>query len=77
MTINELRQDKNYTDAIEKIRNYSKGFRFTIDFSKIPKAKANALKIVLRDAEKMGLLESVSIGLNLNGDITDETYIRK
>lgn len=76
MTINELRQHEEYAKSVEKIRNYPKGFEFTIYFHKIPKAKANALNIILRDCMDMGLIDSVSIGLNLDCEIADETYRR-
>lgn len=76
MTKAEFRQSKDYTEAVEKIRNYSKGFRFTLNFSRIPKAKANALRIVLEDCENMGLIESISFGLDIQGNFVEEEYKR-
>ena len=77
MTINELRQHDEYQKAMEKIKNYSKGFKFTLNYSQIPTAKANALKIIMRDCEENGLIESVSMGLDLMGNLMEETFIRK
>lgn len=76
MTVTELRKHSEYKKAVEKIKNYRKGFRFTINYANIPKAKANALKIILQDCEKNNLLESVSIGLALDGTMTDETFVK-
>jgi hypothetical protein len=76
MTTQELRNTKDYKEAMAKIEAYRKGFKFTIDYTQIPRAKGNALKIILRDAIKSGLLESVQIGLSLEGEQTDETFVR-
>ena len=76
MTKEELRKRSGYIEAVEKIRNYSKGFTFTLDFSRIPKAKANALRIVLKDCENMGLIESISFGLDIQGNLVEEEYKR-
>ena len=80
MTHEEVRNHPGYIEAMEKIKGYRPGFRFTINFSRIPTAKANGLRIVLRDACKLGILESVSIGLGWDdkGDFgpLDETYRR-
>lgn len=77
MTINELRQHNEYQKATEKIKNYSKGFKFTMNYSQIPTAKANALKIIMKDCEENGLIESISMGLDLMGNLTEETFVRK
>jgi hypothetical protein len=74
MTINELRQTKDYAECINKIRAYKPGFEFTIKYYQIPKAKANALKIVLQDACEQGLLESIAICLSLSMEQTEETF---
>lgn len=76
MTIAEFRKSKDYADMIAKIKGYRSGFQFTLDFVNIPKAKARALEVVTEDCKKMGILESVSFGLNLNGDVTEETFKR-
>ena len=76
MTIQELRQTKDYAEAMNKIKNYSKGFAFKLNYSKIPKGKANALRIIMQDCIKSGIVESVSIGLALSGEQTEETFKR-
>ncbi len=74
MTIAELRNDKEYELCMNKIKAYKKGFEFTLNYSQIPTAKANALKIIMQDAIEQGLLESIAIGLSLEGKFTDETF---
>lgn len=76
MTREQLRTTTDYAEAMDKIRKYTKGFQFTLYYSKIPKAKANALKILMNDCIKCGLVESTSIGVSLQGDIADETFRR-
>lgn len=74
MTIQEFRQSKDYVEAMSKIKSYSKDFTFTLDYSEIPKGKANALRIIMQDCIKDGIVESVSFGLALNGEQTSETF---
>ena len=74
MTITELRNHPEYTVCFDKIKSYKKGFTFTLYYEQIPRAKGNALKIVMQDAIKAGLLESVAIGLAIDGTMTDETF---
>ena len=70
--------------TVDKIRNYKKGFRFTIDYTKIPtNAKINGLKWVLNKAEDNGLIRCISIGHSfedLRGEsglfASEETYER-
>ena len=76
MTIQELRQNKDYAEAMSKINKYPKDFTFTLNYSAIPKGKANALRIIMQDCIENGIVESVSIGLALNGEQTDETFKR-
>lgn len=76
MTTQELRQTKDYKDAVDKIKKYPKNFKFTLDYSQIPKDKGNALRIITRDMIKEKILESISIGLDLQGNICDETFQR-
>ena len=76
MTAQELRNTKDYKDAVAKIEGYTKGFTFTLDYAKIPKPKANALKIITRDCIKNGIIESVQFGLNFDGNTVDETFRR-
>lgn len=74
MTVQELRSHEEYKLAFQKINSYKPGFEFTLNFARIPKPQGNALKIIMRDAIEQGLLESVQIGLALDGTITDETF---
>lgn len=77
-------EEKEVEKAINKIKNYPKGFEFTIKYSSIPtKAKENGLKYVLNKAKNMGLIECIATGLTIE-DITgksgrpfnEETYRR-
>jgi len=74
MTVQELRQHPEYTLCFNKIKAYRKGFEFTLYYAQIPRAKANGLKIVMRDAIEQGLLECIATGWSLEGTITDETF---
>lgn len=74
MTIAELRKDPEYSKCLEKVRSYPTGFEFTLQYSSIPKAKANALRIIMSDCIELGLLDSVSISLSLTGEETAITY---
>lgn len=76
MTKQELRETKEYKEAVEKIKGYSIGFEFTLNYAVIPKAKGNALRIITKDLIDEGILESISIGLDLQGSFCDETYRR-
>lgn len=76
MTKQELRETKDYKEAVEKIKGYKKGFEFTLNYGSIPKAKGNALKIITKDCIDAGILESISIGLDIEGNFVDETYRR-
>lgn len=76
MTTEELRNHEEYRLCMNKIKAYKPGFKFTVNFSVIPKAKANALRIILNDAINASLLESVAIGVAINGEFVDETYRR-
>lgn len=76
MTREQLRKTTDYTEAMNKIRKYPKGFRFTLYYSSIPRARANALEILMHDCIKMELVESISIGIALPGIKADETFRR-
>lgn len=74
MTAQELRNHPEYELCFKKIKAYPKGFTFTLNYSQIPRGKANGLKIIMADAIEQGYLESIAIGLALDGTFTDETY---
>ncbi len=76
MTKAEFKQSKEYAEMMDKIRSYRKGFEFTLKYGEIPKAKRNALQIVIEDSIKKGILESIAIGLTLQGEPVEETYRR-
>lgn len=76
MTKSEFRESKEYKEAIEKIKSYPIGFTFTLKYGEIPKEKGNALNIITRDCIDMGVLESISIGLDIQGDLVEEEYKR-
>lgn len=76
MTKSEFRQSSEYKEMMDKIKGYPKGFTFTLHYGEIPKAKGNALRILTEDAIKEGILESIAIGLTLQGEPVDETYRR-
>lgn len=76
MTKSEFIQSKEYAEMMNKIRNYTKGFEFMLKYGDIPKAKGNALRIVTEDSIKEGILESIAIGLTLQGEPVEETYRR-
>ena len=76
MTREELRREPGYIEAHQKIENYTKGFKFTVYYNEMPAPKRRAMEYLLEDCEKEGLIESVSIGVALNGDRADETFVR-
>lgn len=76
MTKEELRAHPEYFKCMEKIRGYRPGFRFRMNWTEIPTAKANALKIVLEDATKAGYIESISLIFNWDSDLAETIYKR-
>lgn len=76
MTITEVRQSKEYTKCINKIKEYKKGFQFTLYAERIPKPQWNALMIVLDDCVESGLLENISFRIDLDMNVTEKTYKR-
>ena len=58
-------QQKELDKCIDKIRNYHKGFEFTIHFSEMTKPQENAMRLILKKAEAEGLIESIAIGHSL------------
>jgi hypothetical protein len=76
MTITELKRHQGYKDAMNKVKGYSKGFKFTLNYDQIPVAKGNALKVLMRECCDLGIVESVQMDLDLQGNIVSETYAR-
>ena len=76
MTVEELRKTEDYAEAMEKIKGYHKGFKFTVYYNKIPKPNANALKEILNDCCKAGIISSIEMGIALNGNLSEETFVR-
>ena len=76
MTKTELRAHPEYKSSMDKIKAYHPGFTFRMDWTQIPTAKGNALKIIMKDAIAAGYLESVSFELSLDGTPTAESYRR-
>ena len=74
MTIQEVRNHEEYALAFKKIKAYKKGFEFTLNYARIPTPQGNALKIIMRDAIEQGLLESIEIGLSIEGKIVEERF---
>ena len=75
---------KEIEKALEKIKNYPTGFKFTINYASLPtKAKENGMRYVLVKAEELGYIKSVSIShslTDLRGEsgrfCTEETFLR-
>lgn len=80
MTREELRAHPEYAKCMEKIKGYRPGFRFTMNYQQMPRAKANAMAIILRDAVKAGYLECIATSYSMEGLVTgyfsDETFER-
>ena len=76
MTREELRNEPGYIEAHQKIENYPKGFEFTVNYHEMPTPKRRAMEYLLADCEKEGLIESQAIGISLELERTDETFVR-
>ncbi|MGG6555573.1 UNVERIFIED_CONTAM: hypothetical protein MUK63_06785 [Blautia caecimuris] len=76
MTKKEFRNSQEYKELVEKIKGYSKGFEFTLPYYKMTQGQKNAIQIVVDDCIKKRILDTISIGLRLDGTITEETFIR-
>lgn len=72
MTIDELRNHPEYKICMDKITAYPVGFKFIMNWDRIP----NALKIILRDACERGIIDQIATGVGLDLRVHDETYIR-
>lgn len=76
MTITELRENEEYRTCMDKIRGYRVGFEFTIPFHRMSVGKANAMRIILKDAHAEGLIDCISFDFDRDGVITEETWRR-
>lgn len=76
MTKKQFRNSKEYENSIKKIKNYHKGFKFTLPYYKMTQGQKNAMNIITNDSIEEKLIESVSIGLSLSGEVTEETFVR-
>lgn len=76
MTKKEFRNSQEYKELMEKIKGYSKGFEFTLPYYKMTQGQKNAIQIVVDDCIKKRILDTISIGLQLDGTMTEETFIR-
>lgn len=76
MNAQQFRESREYADAHRKINSYRKGFKFTIPYYKMTEGQRNAMQILLNDCTKQGLIESISTGISLDLDVTEETFVR-
>lgn len=76
MTKKQFRNSQEYENLIKKIKNYPKGFKFTLPYYKMTQGQKNAMDIITNDSIKEKIIDSVSCGLDLTGNITEETFIR-
>ena len=76
MSKSEFKKSKEYREMIDKIKGYPIGFKFTLKYGEIPEKKGNALKIITSDCIDMGILESISIGLDIQGNFVEKQYNR-
>lgn len=76
MNRREFKKSKEYQDSIEKIKGYSRGFKFTLPYYKMTQGQKNAMYIITDDCIKEKIIDSISFGLDLTGNVTEETFIR-
>lgn len=76
MTKPEFRNSTVYKKYMERIKGYSKGYNFTIPYYKMTRPQINAINVILNDAVKAKIIDSMSFGINLEGEMTEATYIR-
>lgn len=72
----EFMQSEEFKRLVQKIEGYSKGFIFTLPIYKMSKAQKNGIDIIIRHCINSGIIQSISIGLDISGNVTEETYIR-
>lgn len=76
MTIEEMRKTEEYTKIVQKVKKYRKGFEFTLDVNVIPRPQWNALRMIMRDLEKQGLIENIEFDYSIDGELVEEKYVR-
>ena len=76
MTKTEFRNSAIYKKYMERIKGYSKGYNFTIPYYKMTRPQINAINVILNDAAKAKIIDSMSFVINLEGEMTEATYIR-
>lgn len=75
MTITEFRESDEYAKMLKKVKGYPKGFEFTLSYQ-ISAPKRKGLQIFANDCITMGLLESISFGLDIHGNCVEEKFRR-
>lgn len=76
MSKSEFKNSKEYREMVDRIKGYPIGFTFSLNYGEIPEKKGNALKIITKDCIDMGILESISVGLDIQGNFVEEQYKR-
>ena len=76
MTRKEFEQSNEFKEMVKKITMYPKGFYFTLPIYKMTIGQRNAINIIIRHCIDNGIISSVSIGLDVTGNIVEETCIR-
>jgi|GEM_PF-2031055 len=72
----EFKESKEYKELLDKIKGYPKGFKFTLPYYKMSQGQKNAINVVTNDCVKDKIICSTAFGLDLKGNITEETFIR-
>lgn len=75
MTIEEMRKTEEYTKIVQKVKKYRKGFEFTLDVNVIPRPQWNALRMVMRDLEKQGLIENIEFDYSIDGGLLKKNML--
>lgn len=76
MTAKGFRNSQEYENTVSKIKGYSKSFKFILPYYKMTQCQKNAIDIIANDCIKEKIIESVSIGLSLSGEVTEEIFVR-
>ncbi len=76
MNSTEFKESNEYKNAVKKICSYSKGFVFTIPYHKMTQGQKKAMDIITSECINRKIIDSHSIGLNVTGQIVEESFIR-